>query len=341
MFITYIKITYIMQKSDSHDIKEFKDVRLANKKGFYFDILKRVFTDSDYIFLLGKLLKVKVLKKKTPFFAICDLNNICNLKCKHCYWWLNRDKEKKELTTEDWREIIHYRLKKNHILQVNLVGGEPMLRTDIIEVFNEEMYGKYTIVTNGTYELIPFSGLIYYVISIDGTKENHDKIRGKTFDKIVDNVTKFVNDNGKKVMISMTINSWNCDDVVEVAEFWKEFAESINFQFHTPFMENDPLWIPYGKQKNKIVEDILSLKQKYPHYVINEEKQLNLMKNTWGGNANGPINCPNWAIIALDHRADDKIPCCIGGAGKEDMRPMCENCGMSNYSSLFVRGIHL
>ena len=27
-----------MQKSDSHDIKEFKDVRLANKKGFYFHI---------------------------------------------------------------------------------------------------------------------------------------------------------------------------------------------------------------------------------------------------------------------------------------------------------------
>ena len=330
-----------MSKLDSKNIKEFPDIRIASKKGFYINIIKRFFTDSDYIFLLGKLFKIKILKKKTPLFAICDLNNICNLKCKHCYWWLNRDGEKKELTSEDWRAIIHQKLKKNHILQVNLVGGEPMLRPDIIEIFNEEMPGKYTIVTNGTYELIPYSNLIYYVVSIDGGKEKHNKIRGKTFDKIVDNVTKFVSNHGKKIMISMTINSWNYEDVAEVTEFWREFAESINFQFHTPFMENDPLWIPYGEQKNKVIDNILSLKMKYPHYVINEEKQINLLRKPWGGNKEGPTNCPNWAIIALDHQADHKVPCCIGGAGKDDMKPLCENCGMSNYSSLFIRGIHL
>ena len=330
-----------MQNLESENMEEYRDIRIATKKGFYKDVLKRLVSDRDYIFLLGKLFKIKILKKKTPLFAICDLNNICNLKCKHCYWWLNRDGEKEELTKDDWKQIIQHRLKKNHILQVNLVGGEPMLRQDIIEVFNEEMPGKYTIVTNGTKELIPYSGLIYYVISIDGMKEKHDKIRGKTFDKIFENVTKFVSKNGKRIMISMTINSWNCEDVIEVAEFWKEYAQSINFQFHTPFMENDPLWIPYGDKKNAILDDILHLKKKYPEYVINEENQINLMRKPWGGDKNGPTNCPNWAIIALDHQADEKIPCCIGGAGKDDLKPMCENCGMSNYSSLFVRGIHL
>ena len=318
-----------------------RDIRIATTGGFYTNLLKKFVSDRDYLFLIGKLFKIKILKQKTPIFAICDLNNICNLKCKHCYWWLNRDGEKSELTADDWRKIINEKIKKNHILQVHLVGGEPILRPDIIEVFNEEMPGKFTVLTNGTKKLIPYNGLIVYGISIDGMKETHDKIRGKTFDIIEKNVREYVEETGKKVWISMTVNSWNCEDIIEVAEYWKELAATINFQFHTPFMENDPLWIPYGNKKNKILDQIIVLRRKYPNYVINEEKQLNLLRAPWGGNRNGPTNCPNWAIIPLDHQGQQKKPCCIGGSGKDDMMPMCENCGMSNYASLYVRGIHL
>jgi MoaA/NifB/PqqE/SkfB family radical SAM enzyme len=318
-----------------------RDIRIATTDGFYATLLKKILSDRDYLFLIGKLFKIKILKQKTPIFAICDLNNICNLKCKHCYWWLNRDGEKPELTADDWRTIINEKIKKNHILQVHLVGGEPMLRPDIIEVFNEEMPGKFTMLTNGTKKLIPYDGLIVYGISIDGMKETHDKIRGKTFDIIEKNVREYVEETGKKVWISMTVNSWNYKEITGVAEYWKELAATINFQFHTPFMENDPLWIPYGDKKNEVLDKIIALRRKYPNYVINEEKQLNLLRATWGGNRNGPTNCPNWAIITLDHQGQQKRPCCIGGSGKDDMMPMCENCGMSNYASLYVRGIHL
>ena len=74
----------------------------------------------------------------------------------------------------------------------------------------------------------------------------------------------------------MTINSWNVDEVTDVAEFWKSLADGINFQIHTPFMENDPLWIPYGKKRDELIDKIILLKRKYPQYVIHEEKQLNL-----------------------------------------------------------------
>ena len=329
-----------MQNLDFQQIPKYRDVRIAGKKGFYTNLLKNMMTDKDYLFLIGKLIKIKILKQKTALFAIIDINNICNLKCEHCYWWLSRDGEKKELTTEDWRKIIHLYFKKNHILQVNIVGGEPMLRPDILQVFNEETPGKFNIVTNGTYSLIPYSGLINYWISIDGMKEIHDKIRGKTFDKIEKNVREYTKQTGRRVWISMTINTWNCDEVVAVAEYWKDIAESINFQFHTPFMENDPLWVPYGAKKNQILDQIISLKEKHSEYVINEIKQLNLLRASWGGDKSGPTNCPNWAILTLDHRADIKSPCCLGSASKDDLKPMCENCGMSNYSSLFVRGIH-
>ncbi len=321
--------------------KSTRDVRIAGKKGFYTNIIKKFFTDKDYLFLIGKIIKIKLLKQKTHLFSIIDINNICNLHCEHCYWWLTRDGKKKELGPEDWKGIIHNRIKKNHILQVNLVGGEPLMRPDIIDVFNSELPGKFTIVTNGTFRLIPYDGIVNYWVSIDGVKDNHDKIRGKSFEKITENIKNYFEETGKKVWISMTINSLNCNDIVQVAEYWKDIADGINFQFHTPFQENDPLWVPYGKQKNELIDKIISLKRKYPEYVIHEEKQLNILRSPWGGNSEGPVGCPNWAILVLDHRGDTKNPCCLGSAKSDDMKPMCENCGMSNYSSLFSRGIHL
>ncbi len=260
-----------MQAANS--IENHHDIRLAGKKGFYSNIIQRMLTDIDYLYLIGKIFKIKVLKQKTPIFAIIDVNNICNLHCKHCYWWLTRDGEKKELTSDDWKKIIREKIKKNHILQTNIVGGEPMLRPDLIEIFNEEVPGKFTIVTNGTYELIPYSG--------------------------------------------------------------------INFQFHTPFQDNDPLWIPYGNKKNKIINQIISLKEKFPNYIIHETKQLELLRAPWGGDEKGPIKCPNWAILVLDHRGDVKTPCCLGSAKSDDVQPQCQSCGMSNYSSLLSKGISL
>lgn len=330
-----------MQKSKIQIGKKHHDIRISGKKGFYIQIIKKIFTELDYVYLIGKIIKIKILKQKTPIFAICDLNNICNLKCVHCYWWLNRDGEKPELLNSDWKKIIDSKFKKNHILQVNLVGGEPLLRPDIIEVFNEEMPGKFTIVTNGTHKLIDYDGLVAYWISIDGIKETHDKIRGKTFDVIEKNVKEYVKETGHKIWVSMTINTLNCKEIIQVAEYWKNIAESINFQFHTPFMENDPLWVAYGDLRNKVLDEIISLKIKYPEYVINEKKQIDLLRTPWGGDSDGPKNCPNWAIMTLNHEGISKKPCCLGGVDADDMMPMCDKCGMTNYAALFVRGIHI
>ena len=90
-----------MQNLYKNQVEESHDIRIAGKKGFYSNIIKRIFTDTDYLFLLGKIFKIKILKQKTFLFSIIDVNNICNLHCKHCYWWLTRDGEKKELTSED------------------------------------------------------------------------------------------------------------------------------------------------------------------------------------------------------------------------------------------------
>jgi Fe-coproporphyrin III synthase len=80
----------------------------------------------------------------------------------------------------------------------------------------------------------------------------------------------------------MTINTLNFISIKDVIEEWKDKVNKIGFQFHTPFVKDDPLWIPYGEKRSKIVEELIKLQREYPNFVINNEKQLNLMKGNWG-----------------------------------------------------------
>ena len=140
-------------------------------------------------------------------------------------------------------------------------------------------------------------------------------------------------------MVTMTINSINYSKVIPLAKEWKDKINKIGFQFHTPFSKDDPLWLPFGDIRNKIVEEIITLKKAYPDYIANTEKQISLMKGNWGGIDTTPIQCPSWAILSLDHMGRMKQPCCIGSANNKGLKPICEKCGLGCYSILVAQGI--
>ena len=83
----------------------------------------------------------------------------------------------------------------------------------------------------------------------------------------------------------------------------------------------------------------LALRKRHPDFVINSDKQLSLMKGNWGGNGSIPVQCPTWAILALDHSGRVKQPCCIGSADVQSLKPICEDCGLGCYSVLVANGI--
>lgn len=136
----------------------------------------------------------------------------------------------------------------------------------------------------------------------------------------------------------MTINSINYSTIEDLTNEWKDKVNKIGFQFHTPFVKQDPLWLEFGDVRNQVVDKLIELRRKYPSFVINGEKQLRLMKGNWGGQGTTPINCPSWAILSLDHMGRIKQPCCIGSADK-GLKPICEQCGLGCYSVLVAQGI--
>ena len=261
-----------------------------------------------YFNLFKKIISIRIFHSKPTIYGSVDVNNVCNLHCSHCYWWLNRKNDEQDLSIEDWKNIIKENFKKQNIFVVTLVGGEPLLRPDIIKAFCDEMPRRVCVVTNGTFPLKRFEGLYFYWISLDGTEEIHDSIRGKgSYSETRKNIFNYIENqpkrNGKPawkdIWITMTINTLNYPTTLALAQEWKGKVNKIGFQFHTPFIKNDPLWLPFGKIRNNVVDDIISLKKSYPDFVVNSENQISLMKGNWGGIGTTPVQCPSWAILSL------------------------------------------
>lgn len=297
-----------------------------------------------YLHIFKKFAAYRFLNKKSPLYGSADIINVCNLHCEHCYWWLNRE-ENEELSVEQWKAVIDKKFKKNHVFIVTLVGGEPMLRPEVIELFVKEFPKRACVVTNGTFPIPYLKDIYFYWISIDGTEEIHNKIRGDgAWEKTRKNVLDYVEKNGenawKDIWITMTINSQNYHTIKDVIDDWKDITNKIGFQFHTPFMKGDPLWMPFGDKRTKVIDEIISLKKnELKDYIINPISQLELMKKNWGGTGTTPVDCPTWAIISVDHMGREKHPCCIGSTEKESMKPICEECGLGCYSVLVGYGM--
>jgi MoaA/NifB/PqqE/SkfB family radical SAM enzyme len=273
-----------------------------------------------------KIFQIRYFKKKLPVFGSADITNFCNLKCKHCYWWLNRTLHR-ELSADEWRNVVREKFIKNGVVSISLTGGEPLLRPDVIEAIISEMGWRYvTVVTNGTLPLIDFG--VGYFISIDGTESVHDAIRGmKIYGRVRQNVREHP---WAKVSINMTINSLNYKCVEDVADEWYSLARAITFQFHTPSSYDDELWLPYGKLRNSVIDRLLKIKEKYPDFVANTSKQLNLFRSgKW------TARCPTWFFINLDSGGKIKRPCVISSIDGNGAKPICERCGIGCYAGVY------
>lgn len=305
---------------------------------------KQIIQESpEYVQIFKKFAGYKLFNKKSPLYGSADIINVCNLHCEHCYWWLNR-KENEELSLEGWKKVIDEKFKKNHVFIITLVGGEPMMRQDVIELFVKEFPKRICVVTNGTFKIPHLKDIYFYWISIDGDQKTHDKIRGTgTWEKTRKNVIDYVSydqKSWKDIWITMTINSLNYKTIETVIEDWYEYSNKIGFQFHTPFMKGDPLFFPFGDERTKVVDMIINLKKsKYKDYIINPISQLELMKKNWGGVGTTPVDCPTWSILSVDHMGREKRPCCIGSAEDKSAKPICEECGLGCYSVLIGYGM--
>lgn len=170
------------------------------------------------------------------------LTRLCNLRCKMCGQWGEygaRNAQEGRVLKEHLSFIeIKKTLDEVSAFKPNitLFGGEPLIHPEVLEIIRYiKAKGLHCLViTNGVRlsdfaEAIVNAGLDELNISIDGSRELHDQIRGLAgaFDKIasgVDSINDFkrrLSRNKPLINIQCTINQYNyerLEEMLEVAE---------------------------------------------------------------------------------------------------------------------------
>jgi MoaA/NifB/PqqE/SkfB family radical SAM enzyme len=251
-------------------------------------------------------------------FGSVDVTNQCNLRCDHCYFF--EQDHAVQWSLEQWR-VKFERMKTEgfRFYQCTWVGGEPLLRPEIIELGRQ--YFKYsTVTTNGSLPLPDWKEVSWY-ISVDGGRRHHEQMRNTPglYDTIKRTIER---SEGLKITIAFCITSENFGDISESLAEWNSNPKVRNmvFSFITPIRGlDDSLWLDWD-EKDRILELLKDKKKIYGDFIVNSERALTLMKS---GRSRSVTDCCPFAekSFALGPDGIAKEPCMLGP--KAD----CDRCG--------------
>jgi MoaA/NifB/PqqE/SkfB family radical SAM enzyme len=257
--------------------------------------------------------------------AMVNITNKCTLRCKHCFVFRdeNPNNQKGEMDTSTMlRKLAE--LKKCHGIQIMLwMGGEPLLRQDVLRE-GTKLFASNTITTNGTIAPIEFPNCTY-VISVDGPPELNDSVRGKgTFRKIIKTLSHIPEKFASTVMCQCVVTKQNENSLEELVKLLQPTrAEGMTFSFYVP-CKVDTSDLTWGslERRDKAVQNVMKLKQKFPDFIWNKKRSLEMMLSE--NSKSVTDNCPSKRLVLPLYLEESEFVtpyCCYGN----DVD--CELCG--------------
>ncbi|MFZ7133359.1 MAG: radical SAM protein [Eubacteriales bacterium] len=254
-----------------------------------------------------------LFERKKPILGTIILTDKCNLNCNHCsvnnltavvYQYIQIKKEMEILFKQGIRILF-------------FCGGETFLWNsenktlrDLVIEAKEMGFYIVNVVTNGTYKLnLPEADLI--LLSLDGDREQHNIIRGNTYDIIMKNIDEATSNNICLYMAINKINNACIHHVCDIAKN-KSMVKAVSFNFHTPYPDTADLALSFDEKQHccdKISElidmgyPILNLKSAFSYIVHN----------------NFPTPC--YQCLVMENGNLSICGRCI------DVPGLCENCG--------------
>ncbi|QQE10743.1 radical SAM protein [Planctomycetota bacterium] len=159
--------------------------------------------------------------------VVWAVTRACNLRCVHCYASANADPAPNELSHEEGIALLD-NLAEFQVPAVLFSGGEPLVRPDTLELmkYAKSLGINCTLSTNGllidqsTANKLADIGIKYVGISVDGLRDNHDKLRGMkgAFDQTMEAIKRCTS-TGIKVGARFTVHALNyhqLDDIIDL-----------------------------------------------------------------------------------------------------------------------------
>ncbi len=164
-------------------------------------------------------------EKKIKHVMQWHITHRCNLRCSHCY----QDEYGSELSEKELGNLLYQYLRfceKNKFHgHINFTGGEPLLSEHLFPLMKLCDQHKLTfgLLTNGTLideqtadRLQHFQGLSFVQVSVDGTEQTHDSVRGNgNFQKALYGL-RLIRERGIQTMVSFTCHKRNYTELKDV-----------------------------------------------------------------------------------------------------------------------------
>lgn len=185
---------------------------------------------------------------EVPPFLISSISNSCNLQCKGCYARKNGiaadpgASTRPTLTADQWKQIF----EEAAAIGINfslLVGGEPMMRRDVLDKVAEVKDMIFPVFTNGT--LISPVSIDFFrknlnmvpVISLEGDMQGTDSRRGKGIFERIQRSMAMLHEEDIFYGVSITVTSENLHHVAGdefVAQLRKQGCRLIFYVEYVP-----------------------------------------------------------------------------------------------------------
>lgn len=188
----------------------------------------------------------------------------CNLNCSFCYVG---DKNYGELNTSDTKKILFKIYNEAQVPSVSFTGGEPLVRSDIIELVRyASKIGLWTnLITNGTLLtrdnvcMLKEAGLSSAQVSIEGPNANiHEAITGVSgsFNRTLHSI-RYLRETDIPVHTNTTISKKNIDHLEKIMLLAKECGLSrLSMNLCIPCgsaLDKKQLWVSYSEIGDYII----------------------------------------------------------------------------------------
>lgn len=163
----------------------------------------------------------------TPFIAIWEVTQACDLACQHCRASAHPERSLLELTTAEGEALLQ-QVREMAVPVFVLTGGDPMKRPDVFHLveYGTRLGVRVSMTPSTTPLLTPAAvrelkacGLARLAVSIDGaTAAVHDHFRRVpgAFARALDTV-RWAREAGLPVQINTTVGRHNADDIEAMA----------------------------------------------------------------------------------------------------------------------------
>ncbi len=215
-----------------------------------------------------------------PAFLISSITSNCNLFCKGCYARENKSCgegfKKEQLSSERWGDIFK-EARELGISFILLAGGEPLMRSDVIEKAADVKEIMFPIFTNGTMfqdeyiKLFDKNRNLVLILSIEGNKEQTDGRRGEGTYDILMNVMDTLKEKGILYGASVTMTTENVRTVTSKDFFDKLYnkgCRALIFIEYVPITEATKQLAPTDVERKILEDEQQKLRKQYEDVIF-------------------------------------------------------------------------